>query len=282
MSQANAPAIPVVVLSYNICFQAMTNNPIKSAPILGAKCTFIPGSKLTICGNNMAQVIEAMPKSLNVSGFDFVGFQEASYYYEMTTAAPNTLGKMICIHSKEAKSYMASYYDGNKYSLTKKFFGDFSHGRPYHILVFKNKNNAGGTIFINAHNPHSYSYLLMQAHLGKTVEGQLSDEEKKYRIITVGDYNETSWDWHNRKMYSQTWTPFIDAGITTPVSITGKPVITCAEDGKWENADKEAGNMRGGDYVFDSQAPAVIQVPPKYTNDKYLSDHLPVVALLPT
>ncbi len=270
----------IAVLSYNICFQAMTHNASGSAPVLGAKCTFLPGTKLTTCAKNMAQMIEALPASLNVPSLDFVGFQEASYWYEQTAAAPNTLGKMQCFHSKEGRSDMASYYDGNKYTLVKSFTGDFSRDRPYQILVLKNTFDSSGTIFINAHNPHGYSYDQMRTHYSNAVRGKLSDAEKTYRIIAVGDYNETSWDWNKRDMYSHEWNPFKSEIMKTKISVVG-PIISCAEDGKWADANVNAIGMRGGDYIFDSRDPAPIQVPPLYKYDQYMSDHLPIVALLP-
>lgn len=272
---------PVVVLSYNICFQAMTNNSSGSAPVLGRQCTYLPGSKLTTCGNTMANMIEAIPKSVNVSSLDFVGLQEASHWYELTAAAPNTLGKMTCFHSRQGRSDMASYYDGNNYTLSKHFTGEFSTDRPFQVLVFKNKFNNSGTIFINVHNPHSYSFHQIQSHLSAAVKGQLTAAEKSYRIIAVGDYNETSWDWQNNKMKCNAWTPFFNEDIYTAISV-GKPVISCAEDGKWSdvNFQDKSITKRGGDYVFDSKSYATIQVPPAYDNTEYMSDHLPVLAVL--
>jgi len=47
-----------LVLSYNICFQTMTHNATGSAYTLGQNCTYLAGSRLTICAKNMAQMIE--------------------------------------------------------------------------------------------------------------------------------------------------------------------------------------------------------------------------------
>jgi len=43
---------------YNICFQTMTHNATGSAYTLGQNCTYLPGSRLTKCASNMAQMIE--------------------------------------------------------------------------------------------------------------------------------------------------------------------------------------------------------------------------------
>lgn len=270
---------PVLVLSYNICFQAMTNHSSGSARNLGAKCVYHHGSKLTICGSNMAHMIEAIPASLQVSSFDFIGFQEASHWDRLPVEAPSTLGKMTCVHSREGRSDMASYFDGNKYKLVKKFTGEFKTDRPFQILVFKHTFDNSGTIFLNAHCPHGYTFAQMQTHHSNAVQGKLTDEEKKYRIIAVGDYNETSWSWKNKDMDDKQWQPFATDIISTTISLK-KPIISCSMDGKWSNAIMGDYGMRGGDYVFDSKNPAVLQIPPKYPYDAYLSDHLPVVALL--
>jgi len=270
----------IAVLSYNICFQAMTNNSMGSAPNLGKVCHYLPGSKLTVCGNHMAQLIDGLPTSLGVPSLDFVGLQEASHWYELPHAAPNTLGKMTCFHTREGRSDMATYYDGNKYTLVKSYAGYFTKDRPFQILVFTNTFDSSGTIFINVHNPHRYSYSQMQAQFKAAINGGLTEAEKSYRIIAVGDYNETSWDFVNKKMDSDHWTPLVGEGVNRKITV-GTPVISCSEDGKWSNANMNDYGMRGGDYVFDSKDPAPIQVPPAYKYDEYMSDHLPVVALLP-
>jgi len=270
-----------LVLSYNICFQAMTNNASGSAYELGKNCTYLPNSKLTICANNMAQMIDAIPASMGVSSFDLVGFQEASRWHDLQKDAPNTSAQMSAIGVKDGRSEMVSFYNNNKYKLIKALTGHFSQERPFQILILKNLFDDSGTIFINAHNPHSYPFEAMQSVLGKAVGHNLSTEEKKYRIIAVGDFNETGWDWIENKMKQSSWTPFIDSEVETSIKV-GQPVFSCCQgDGKWSDASGELKKgSRGGDYVFDSKAPADIQVPPKYDPSKLKSDHLPVMALL--
>jgi len=175
---------------------------------------------------------------------------------------------------------MASYYDSNKYSLVKKYTGEFRSDRPFQILVFKNLFDQSGTIFINCHNPHGYTFKQLESHFSREINDTLISEEKTYRIIAVGDFNKTSWSFKERAMIKKSWIPLSGEGVSTPITIAS-PVISCAVDGKWEGANLHDYGMRGGDYVFDSKSVADIQVPPKYSYDRYLSDHLPVIALLP-
>lgn len=271
----------IAVLSYNICFQAMTNYSGGSASELGRKCTYIRNSRLTICGNNMATMIDAIPASMNIPALDFVGFQEASRWKELQGDATGTLNKMQAIGSKEGRSEMVSFYDGAKYTLTKQYFGRFLIDRPFQILFFKSNAVDNGVIFINAHNPHGYSFCKMQAALSSAIENRITDEEKKYQIIAVGDFNETSWDWQSNSMKQNSWTPFSELNLFTSISV-GAPVFSCSQaDGVW--SDGQGGirkGSRGGDYIFSSGAAADIKVPPAYDPKLLQSDHLPIVAIV--
>jgi len=275
---------PVTVLSYNICFQAMTHNATGSAWELGNKCTYIGHSKLTICANHMAEAIDAIPASLNVASFDFVGLQEASRWYLLQQNATETLNKMQVVGSKEGRSEMATFYNGTRYRLDNHYFGSFDTDRPFQILLFKNLFDTSGTIFINAHNPHGYSFDGMQGILSTAIKAMdLASAEKQYRIIAVGDFNETGWDWNTGKMKQKTWTPFYDNGvkIKTSISIDEAVYSCCQANGDWSDSNGGiAKGSRGGDYIFDSKNAAKIIIPSAYNPKVLQSDHLPVVALL--
>jgi len=79
MDASNTPksSPSIIVLSFNIRFQAMAGKAIGSAPILGGVCKPVDGKKITDCGINMADLIEGIPASLNIPALDFVGLQEA-------------------------------------------------------------------------------------------------------------------------------------------------------------------------------------------------------------
>lgn len=280
----------ILVMSYNISFEAMTNNSHGSAGALGAKCHPVkPGSRLTICAKNMADMIDNVPSSLGKTNFDFVGMQEASRWTEMQGAS--TLLSQLKSHgSKYGRSEMVSFYDGSKYQLDKHVDSGFEHDRPFQILVFSETSGSGGVIFLNAHCPHHlpdnnmpYTWTEFSKHASKAIKTiALTDHEKTYRIISVGDFNETQWNMGDRKLEPKHFMPFGPEYIKTPIAIKDTPFTCCQGNGVWEDHNgKRLDGWRGGDYIFDSNSPANAQVPKTYPANKLLSDHLPVIAMLP-
>ena len=87
------------VLSYNICWECMTNNHDNtnlkgSASFLGAACfPTKPRSKLTLCAKNIAQLLEKTSIDPTVS-LDFISFQEAARWKELVKNTPKSLQKM--------------------------------------------------------------------------------------------------------------------------------------------------------------------------------------------
>jgi len=282
MTQLANQSNPITVLSYNISYEAMTNNSNGSAGLLGRKCKCIGNSKLTICAQNMANMVEGIPKSLNVSALDFVGFQEASRWSLLQNAAKYTLAKMGTVSTRSGKSKMVSFYNDKRYTLTKNFNGEFETDRPFQILVLKdNFFHKNGVIFINTHNPHGFTFKLVKYHLSKVVSTYLTNNEKKYRIIAVGDFNETGWDWIGNKLDDKSWEPFDKTIVSNSVSIQNVIYSCCQANGEWSdgNGGVKKGN-RGGDYIFDSQGSAKIAIPLSYNVNELQSDHLPIVSVL--
>ncbi len=283
----------ITVLSYNICLEAMTNNKdntlnpnTHTAVPLGKKCVPVsPGSKLTVCAKNMADMINGLASSLKVNCLDFVGIQEASRWDELMKAADSSLNEMGFEHSKANNTELVSFYNKNRFDLVHSIKESFSTdpNRPYQILIFKEKNAEGGIVFINVHNPHSFPFTSMQTDFSNELKklSNLTSEEKQYPIIAVGDFNETGWDWSSNSLSPKSWKPFSDAGIETEISIDNPPFSCCQSDGIWDdgNGGFRKGS-RGGDYIFYSESPAKPQVPPNYDTSSLKSDHLPVVAVL--
>lgn len=283
-----------------------------SAEALGDKCTGKPHG-LTKCAANMAAAIDSMPATLNVANFDLVGLQEASRWHLLQTASSTALDKLAAVGGQALHSEMASFYDAQKFDLLHQTpadarFSDSSKDRPFKILVLNRKNTSDGVIFINCHCPHGAAvnsqhpqkltyadFRAVAFDLGTALEAlQLSAAEKAYRIVVVGDFNDTGWDTVTSSLVPHQWTPLESAGISTTVSIDPTPFVNppqdvrlrlrtcCIDDGDWADS---SGNLkegwRGGDYIFDSAQPAPAQIPA--LDKKYYSlcsDHLPVVALM--
>jgi len=91
---------------------------------------------------------------------------------------------------------------------------------------------------------------------------------QNYRIIAVGDFNQVALGQTN-----VSFTPFSFAGISTKISLTNPPKTCCDTYGS-----KPWSGSINGDFIFDSAAPAMPEVPSNYDRNKLQSDHLPVVA----
>jgi hypothetical protein len=281
-----------LVLSYNICFEAMTNS--QHGASIGKECTYLDPIKrdITFCGVNIANMIDKTPNSMHYANFDFVGLQEASKCNELVKYAPGTIGasNMGMILSKAQGSStvvdsnviqyvgasMATFYDKNKYTLIDSCCSQFSNKdltRPFHILLLQETATNDEIIFINVHTPHGHNEnLKYPGHYYSSFETvafdlsaealhlQTFDPTKNYRIIMTGDFNETGWDWSTGNMKTKTWSPLKNAGVMTSVSIS-QFVFSCSQDnGDWESAN----GQRGGDYIFDSEAAAAINYPSIY------------------
>ena len=311
----SSPA-PLAVLSYNICFEAMTNRSGGTAGALGAQC---PGPRdennkltgLTTCGQRTAAAIDAMPSAMGVSGFDIVGLQEASHWRWLQAAATGTLAKMQAVNSKAHWTEMVTFYDGSVFTLAHPpVLGSFDYlsgdppakERPFQILVLRRTGTAEGVIFANCHCPHGwdhnshgesfYDFGTVARDLGEALAAvPLTDAEKAYRLVLLGDFNETG----QRGRQVVPWKPFAKAGIETTVSMDTTPFTsppadpqnglnTCCEGGgQWTSSSGAllSGSPGGGDFIFDSHAPAQTHIPKLPPTDfDRTSDHLPVVATL--
>lgn len=81
----------LLVLSYNVCWEAMSHH--HGLP-LGDACTFVPGNPhLTRCAVKVAHCIDAMPEAMGMDGFAFIGLQEASLWWEWRDLAPCSLAQ---------------------------------------------------------------------------------------------------------------------------------------------------------------------------------------------
>jgi len=298
-----------LVLSYNVCYQAMCHDAFGSAAGLGQSCTWIVQDQLTICAQNMADFMDGAPGSVGYTNFDFVGTQESNNAQFLKAATKSSLANLAMIKSRSNATngghdmHMASFYDGTKYTLVESFCSQFnSHktDRPFHLLILTNNATGDDIIFINVHAPHGSSQNTKHPGLTysdfEAVAFDLSDAakamskfdaSKNYKLIMTGDFNETGWDWSKNFLGTMTWQPLLNAGLKTQVGISNV-VFSCNQsDGCWHSEN----GQRGGDYVFSSGNPAKIIVPTNYKfapqgachdvskmKSIWQSDHLPVMS----
>ena len=262
----------LLVLSYNICWQCMTNTESGSAANFGKACVYsnLP-YKTTICAERMGQFIESIPKSNGLLNFDFVGFQEASKWQSISKLAPQTLGQMEFETSQSGFETMVSFYS-SKYTLQQAIKDEFNSGRPFQILIFKEK-----MIFINLHNNHSLDMAGVESKLSQSLSDNLSpkisiNDLKDYRIIVVGDFN-----FGGTK--TVTMQPFSNTALQTKCTLHD-PAVSCCDE-EVPSAQDPWNGFRSGDFIFDSGSTSHPVMPLGYDLDEPQSDHLPVVAKLP-
>ncbi|APX10964.1 endonuclease/exonuclease/phosphatase family protein [Tateyamaria omphalii] len=279
-----------LVLTYNVCWEAMTHTSGRGScgPMCQA-CPIVPGhEKLTECALNMAHCIDGLPSRLGVPNYAFVGLQEASRFWELTYHAPRTLGRMEAVHGKSRQETIACYYDPERYYLAHEpIESALSGGRPFQILICAETEGDGGVIFVNVHNGHGreYGFDLLTEKLSEAIQWRtLSEAERAYRVIVTGDFNEAGWDWSRGVLTTRSWRPFAQADIQTEVHIGPDQPFSCCQNNTGGNWNAPGGGIakgnRAGDYVFDSHAPAKVQIPPSFDPAYTQSDHLPVMALL--
>ncbi len=265
---SQSPPAGIKVLTYNICWECMTG---KNA--MGRHCPLVAGhATQTVCTTNIADMLKNADS--HYEGIDFIALQEASRFTELDVLIPSMMPKFKKTHHKSGPEDQVTFYNHAKYNLEKEIVSEFSSGRPYQILIFKEK-----IIFVNLHNPHldpkknPASY--MEEKLSEGLTQKLTSAEIKslqgFRIILAGDFNDSD-------NLLRVLTPFKGAGISTQVSLkVVNPPKTCCSH------TLSTGHSGTYDYVLDSNAavPLLFEVPKGYDPTTPKSDHLPVMAVLP-
>jgi|GEM_PF-2124595 len=261
----------LLVLSYNICWQCMTNTPAGTAKNLGEACVYSDlNYPTTVCAERMGKFIETIPGNSGVVNYDFVGLQEASKWQSILKLAPNTLGKMEFETSQSGHEMMVTFYDP-KYTLLQAIKGEFESGRPFQVLIFKEN-----IIFINLHNNHKYNMNHIQGSLSQSLTDNLHKnidirDLVNSRIIVVGDFNFGGNDEIAIKPFAGT--------IVQTESWLRNPAISCCDEYVPSIKDPWEG-YRSGDFIFDSKGIAIPIRPTGYDSTSTQSDHIPVISLL--
>ena len=260
------------VLSYNICWECMSNNadgtiPNGSAAKLGAACVREGvESKLTVCGRNVVNTIEDVEKQ---TPLDLVGIQEASHWRELQEES--FLKNLSHVDFKSADEEIVLFYNPKKLSLIRAMGGDTEPGRPFQIVLFK-----GNLVVVNLHmGHHQKSSDSLTKKLSAVLKEHLTEKElrdlRKDRIIMMGDFND-----HTIPPLFRKFRPFSHAGISTEVSLL-HPDISCCDT---KITTQKWNGKKPGDYILDSEKMISFGVPSTYDRSIIASDHLPVVATL--
>jgi hypothetical protein len=278
------------VLTYNICWQAMSNTAAGSTPELGEKCVKLADGT-TICMRNLIDFIE----DHDHIKFDIIGLQESNRYRTIIKHS-NTLKKLnYVVHSSEVEDIVTFY--NPEFKLEALYVGDFNDGRPFQILVFDQM------VVVNLHYNHSQSIPELEIKLshgfdklhrdnktthkpGKlklTLEEQTAIYDSlitdKRPLVLLGDFNMKGYKTKfacapfsksnaaENSKYKQHLKPLMVATKSLVKSCCSKKAI----------ADKFDYTL-SGDFVLSSRPPTINKVPKSYDYSSLISDHLPVMA----
>lgn len=150
------------VLSYNVSWGCMTNNPgDATAMTVAEQCIklseeYQKKSKKKDVFTCLFNIINVINKAIKKEEtFDFIGTQESSWNWLRLYHQSAAIKKMDG-YVRHNFLPMVSFYDSNKYKLYYIKVGRISgsHGRPYQILFLKHRATQENFIFINIHNGH--------------------------------------------------------------------------------------------------------------------------------
>ena len=170
---------------------------------MGAACfPTKPSSKLTLCAKNIAQLLEKTATDPAVS-LDFISFQEAARWKELVKNTPKSLQKMSYDVQKAGSEEIITFFNSNKYTLKRSIKSSFTKGRPFQILIFKEK-----LIYINLHLGHHKTKAYLTTKLSNALLQNIPKKSerqslKNYRIIAVGDFNDHSNPPQMRLLYNK-------------------------------------------------------------------------------
>ena len=306
----------LLVLSYNICWGCMTDNPgDRTGSKVVNECIKNPES----CKKNVIEAIDKISTDIGMP-YDLVGLQEASKYYDIHTNS-NTLKPMFRVHAKYGREEIVSFYNPSKFTLLAVAGCDIARvakkgsGRPMLILVLDRKSDNEKILFINFHNGHGYDVNILHdaVHLALTAFGnsvidpyeqnidniqlvnpylrrvgnltQQNINFSEYKIIVATDSNENAINGNGQYCNGQ-FMPLLKLEIKNQVSTAHTPLTCCISPSQFDDKIKMI-----GDYILYSNEIKPIQdnIVPDFANYKHpsslytetpRSDHLPVYSIL--
>jgi hypothetical protein len=279
--------IPINILSWNICWDCMSNNTTYGE--LGKKCNQFKIIKNISCLDNVSIFI-------NRKKYTFIGLQEASGWQRIYKNGLNNY--MGYVHSIGGKNELVTFYDKKRFEPIYLKIGYIvpPTARPYHIIFFEEIDTLNKYIFINLHNGHHITKDLLEEKinhdinncliLDKSNEHDTSNKEyiynntditnyidnNKFKVIILGDFNDHGEEyWKGLKFLK-------NIKVT---SIKEPPKTCCSEDRKINTKE-----VKIGDYILINSKLEYIDscnVPKDFNkdSDNYpTSDHLPVEAII--
>jgi endonuclease/exonuclease/phosphatase family metal-dependent hydrolase len=279
------------VLTYNICWQAMSNTAAGSTPLLGEMC-IKNADGTTLCMRNLIDFIEAHDHIK----FDIIGLQESNKYKTIIKHS-NTLKKLNYVVHRSGPEDIITFYN-HSFKLEALYVGEFNSGRPFQILVFDQ------VVVVNLHFNHSQSVDLLENVLSNgfnklhkadsDIKLKLEEQVIIYEsmisntrpLVLLGDFN--------MKYYKKVFKcePFKKSKaakeyIKTQSQPNPKPkplvvsteslVKACCSD---KSSPDKFNYELSGDFVLSNCPPTINKIPEGYDYSSLISDHLPVMAVI--
>lgn len=162
----------ITILTYNVSWQS-TSGRQEKWPLCNNYSDESNSGYYGKCINNMIELIDGN------GPYDFVCLQETTNL-DTIISKSNFLSKMSNEKHQSGQEEMVTFWN-NKYHLIKIINGEFKAGRPYQILIFKEK-----ICLVNLHMPHTNKFMIGR-NLSKIAE-KISHLDN-YRYIMAGDFN---------------------------------------------------------------------------------------------
>jgi hypothetical protein len=277
------------VLTYNICWQAMSNIAAGSTSLLGEKCVK-NADGTTLCMRNLIDFIE----DHDHIKFDIIGLQESNRYKTIIKYS-NTLKKLNYVVHRSGPENITTFYNPS-FKLEALYVGEFNAGRPFQILVFDQ------LVVVNLHYNHSQSVDLLENVLSNGFNKlHKADSDTKLKLeeqvdiyesmisntrplVLLGDFNmkyykkvfkcEPFKQSKAAKEYTKTNT---NKNLKQLVVSTESLVKACCSD---KSSPDKFNYGLSGDFVLSNCPPTINKIPEGYDYSSLISDHLPVMTVI--
>ena len=168
------------ILSYNVSWEAMTSTTTGNMKL--CKSDGLGGG---ICKTN---ILDNISSNLKKYKPDIACFQEASDYEDIVDLFDNSIYENFVNMSD--KELMLTLWNKKKFNLVKSFYGEFEEGRPFAIIILKQKNK--NIALINLHAGHKINtQTSIFEILNNFIKTNITYSIKKSitRVIMSGDFN---------------------------------------------------------------------------------------------
>lgn len=172
-------------ISYNVSWKVMTDD--KS---INKICLNKPSSKHNLCKINILSNIKSLAEKYEP---DFLSFQEASNYEAIIDKLDTkSYEHYINISGMET---MLTIWNKNKITVLQSYSGEFMDGRPFAIIVYKDKKYDDYiSYYINIHASHNVNTQIfiidiLNKWIDKNIDKKFKDKDKIKHVSISGDFN---------------------------------------------------------------------------------------------